>query len=166
MSGAQAMPGFTGGTLSRVADHRNDAEAFAAAMGDWRARLLKLDGYDPEITEDGRLGKALTQTNHLQRQLGQRQGIARQDAQLATAPIQGLHQFTGARRRLRGQGQFALMSQEPGMLGRRLILRQLRQVGEDVVLLGDVQSTLDRRKVVNCQGQGAVHVEHPVLAVT
>lgn len=56
MSGAQAMPGFTGGTLSRVADHRNDAEAFAAAMGDWRARLLKLDGYDPEITEDGRLG--------------------------------------------------------------------------------------------------------------
>lgn len=51
-----SVPGFTGGTLSRVADHRNDAEAFAAAMGDWRARLLKLDGYDPEITEDGRLG--------------------------------------------------------------------------------------------------------------
>ena len=51
-----SVPGFTGGTLSRVADHRNDAEAFAAALGDWRARLLKLDGYDPEITEDGRLG--------------------------------------------------------------------------------------------------------------
>lgn len=53
---ADIVPGFTGGRIDRADDHRHDPEAFAAAIGDWRARLLKLDGYDPEITDDGRLG--------------------------------------------------------------------------------------------------------------
>lgn len=49
------MPGFTGGTLDRADHLRHDAEALAAAMGDWRARLLVLDNFDPVIDADGRL---------------------------------------------------------------------------------------------------------------
>ena len=48
-------PGFTGGTLNRADPLRHDADALAAAMGDWRARLLKLDGFDPVLASDGRL---------------------------------------------------------------------------------------------------------------
>ncbi|WP_375288730.1 NAD(+) diphosphatase [Sphingomonas sp.] len=48
--------GFTGGTLDRADRLRHDAEALAAAMGNWQARLLKLEGGQPEVTEDGRLG--------------------------------------------------------------------------------------------------------------
>ena len=48
-------PGFTGGRIVRPADHRDDPDAFAAALGDWRARLLRMDGYEPAITDDGRL---------------------------------------------------------------------------------------------------------------
>jgi NAD+ diphosphatase len=49
-------PGLTGGTLDRADHLRHDAEALAAATGDWRARLLKLDGLHPEVSDDGRLG--------------------------------------------------------------------------------------------------------------
>ena len=49
-------PGFTGGTLNRADHVRQDAEALAAVTGDWRARLLKLDALQPEVTDDGRLG--------------------------------------------------------------------------------------------------------------
>ena len=49
-------PGFTGGTLDRADHLRHDAEAFVAAKANWRARLLKLAGDTPEVTEDGRLG--------------------------------------------------------------------------------------------------------------
>lgn len=48
-------PGFTGGLLDRADRLRHDEAALAAAMGDWRARLLKLDNLDPEIDADGRL---------------------------------------------------------------------------------------------------------------
>ena len=50
------MIGFTGGTLDRADALRQDPAALAAATGDWRARLLKLDGLTPEITADGKLG--------------------------------------------------------------------------------------------------------------
>ena len=49
-------PGFTGGTLDRADHMRHDADALAAAMGNWQARLLKLHQWEPEVTEDGRLG--------------------------------------------------------------------------------------------------------------
>ena len=49
-------PGFTGGTLDRADRLRHDAEALSAAMGNWQARLLKLHNFEPEVTEDGRLG--------------------------------------------------------------------------------------------------------------
>ena len=49
-------PGFTGGTLDRADRLRHDPEALAAAQGDWRARLLKLVDFVPELTEDGTLG--------------------------------------------------------------------------------------------------------------
>lgn len=49
-------PGFTGGTLDRADALRHDAEGFAAAQGDWRARLLKLENLEPELDAEGRLG--------------------------------------------------------------------------------------------------------------
>lgn len=49
-------PGFTGGTLDRADRLRHDPEALSAAMGNWQARLLKLHNFEPEVTEDGRLG--------------------------------------------------------------------------------------------------------------
>ena len=49
-------PGFTGGWLDRADHVRMNADALAAAAGDWRARLLKLDtSFDPAIGNDGRL---------------------------------------------------------------------------------------------------------------
>lgn len=49
-------PGFTGGTLDRADRLRSDPDALAAALSDWRARLLVLGpGYQPEVTEEGRL---------------------------------------------------------------------------------------------------------------
>lgn len=48
-------PGFTGNPLDRADRLRHDPEALAAARGDWRARLLKLDNLQPEITDDARL---------------------------------------------------------------------------------------------------------------
>lgn len=47
--------GFTGGVLDRADRERNNPEALAAALGDWRARLLKLGGLDPELDGEGRL---------------------------------------------------------------------------------------------------------------
>lgn len=47
--------GFTGALLDRADRERNDPEALAAALGDWRARLLKLNGLEPEIDGDGQL---------------------------------------------------------------------------------------------------------------
>lgn len=47
--------GFTGATLDRADHERNDPEALARALGDWRARLLKLDGLDPQLDAEGQL---------------------------------------------------------------------------------------------------------------
>ncbi len=50
------MPvGFTGAVLDRADHERNNPEALAAALADWRARLLKLNGLDPEIDHNGQL---------------------------------------------------------------------------------------------------------------
>jgi NAD+ diphosphatase len=49
-------PGFTGGTLDRADHLRHDPAALARAVGDWRARLLRLHDWQPEVTGDGRLG--------------------------------------------------------------------------------------------------------------
>lgn len=49
-------PGFTGGPLDRADGLRQDADALAAARVDWRAKLLKLDNFEPEVGADGRLG--------------------------------------------------------------------------------------------------------------
>jgi NAD+ diphosphatase len=48
-------PGFTGGRLDRADAIRHDPAAFAAAIADRRARLLKLDRYMPGVSEDGEL---------------------------------------------------------------------------------------------------------------
>jgi len=48
-------PGFTGGLLDRSDALRHDPEGFAAAACDPAARLLKLDGYEPDVDGDGRL---------------------------------------------------------------------------------------------------------------
>lgn len=50
------MIGFTGGTLDRADRLRHDDAALAAAMADRGARLLVLDGYIPQVGDDGRLG--------------------------------------------------------------------------------------------------------------
>lgn len=47
--------GFTGAALDRVDHERNDPAALARALGDWRARLLKLEGLDPALDERGQL---------------------------------------------------------------------------------------------------------------
>lgn len=49
------IPGFTGGRFDRADRLRHDAEALAAATGDWRARLLRLDAFEPVLADDGRL---------------------------------------------------------------------------------------------------------------
>lgn len=51
-------PGFTGGRLDRADRLRHDAEALAAARGDWRAKLLKLSNFEPELSAEGMLGWA------------------------------------------------------------------------------------------------------------
>jgi NAD+ diphosphatase len=48
-------PGFTGSPLDRADAIRNDPDALRAAKSDWRARLLRLDGIDPVLAEDGAL---------------------------------------------------------------------------------------------------------------
>ena len=49
-------PGFTGGLLDRADHLRHDDDAFAAALGNWQARLLKLHDFEPEVTQEGLLG--------------------------------------------------------------------------------------------------------------
>jgi NAD+ diphosphatase len=51
----QLLPGLTGSPLDRADRLRADPQALANALGDWRARLLRLDGLDPVIGADGRL---------------------------------------------------------------------------------------------------------------
>ncbi len=51
----RADVGFTGALLDRADRERNNPEALAAALGDWRARLLKLDGLEPELDGEGQL---------------------------------------------------------------------------------------------------------------
>lgn len=48
-------PGFTGSPLDRVDHLRNDAEAYGVLLGDWRARILGLDGLDPLLAAEGGL---------------------------------------------------------------------------------------------------------------
>jgi NAD+ diphosphatase len=49
-------PGFTGGTFDRADALRTDLDRLAAATADPRARLLRLNALDPELTPEGRLG--------------------------------------------------------------------------------------------------------------
>jgi NAD+ diphosphatase len=48
-------PGFTGSPLDRADRLRNDADGYAAVLGDWRARVLSLDGLDPVVASEGGL---------------------------------------------------------------------------------------------------------------
>lgn len=46
-------PGFTGSPLDRADALRNGAATLSAALSDWRARLLRLDGIDPVLGDNG-----------------------------------------------------------------------------------------------------------------
>ncbi len=46
---------FSGSPLDRMDHIRSDTAAYAALLGDWRARLLALDGSDPRVSDEGRL---------------------------------------------------------------------------------------------------------------
>ncbi len=48
-------PGLTGSPLDRVDHVRTDPAAFAALVGDWRARVLALDGFVPRLSDSGAL---------------------------------------------------------------------------------------------------------------
>ncbi|MBN8809011.1 MAG: NAD(+) diphosphatase [Sphingomonas sp.] len=56
MTSATPRPGFTGSPLDRADAIRHDPDALAAAMGDWRARLLVLNDFEPAVGADGTLG--------------------------------------------------------------------------------------------------------------
>ena len=45
--------GFSGGLLDRADHLRSDAESYAGMRGDWRARVLALDGLIPRIDDQG-----------------------------------------------------------------------------------------------------------------
>ncbi|MBA4041161.1 MAG: NAD(+) diphosphatase [Sphingobium sp.] len=49
------VPGFTGGRLNRADNLRHDAAAIAGLQADWRARLLRLVNFEPELTAEGTL---------------------------------------------------------------------------------------------------------------
>jgi NAD+ diphosphatase len=49
------VTGFTGSPLDRVDHIRSDPQAFAALLGDWRARVLVLEGLMPQVSESGAL---------------------------------------------------------------------------------------------------------------
>lgn len=49
------QPGFTGYRLDRVDHLRSDLAAIESLAGDWRARLLQLNGLEPVITAESRL---------------------------------------------------------------------------------------------------------------
>jgi NAD+ diphosphatase len=46
---------FTGSPLDRVDHIRSDIAAYEVLLGDWRGRLLALDGLDPQMSADGSL---------------------------------------------------------------------------------------------------------------
>ena len=48
-------PGFTGGRLDRADQLRHDAAAIERLRSDWRARLLTLVNFEPEVTAEGML---------------------------------------------------------------------------------------------------------------
>lgn len=48
-------PGFTGSPLDRADKVRTDPEAVTAALNDWRARVLGLNGLDPVVASEGGL---------------------------------------------------------------------------------------------------------------
>ena len=48
-------PGFTGGRLDRADQLRHDAAAIERLRSDWRARLLTLVNFEPELTAEGML---------------------------------------------------------------------------------------------------------------
>ena len=48
-------PGFTGSPLDRADRVRSDAEAYGVLLGDWRARILGLNGLDPVVASEGGL---------------------------------------------------------------------------------------------------------------
>jgi NAD+ diphosphatase len=50
-----AITHFSGSPLDRVDHVRSDAAAYAALLGDWRARLLVLQASEPQIGDDGAL---------------------------------------------------------------------------------------------------------------
>ena len=52
---ADMNPGFTGSPLDSADRLRNDIEGFNAALNDWRARVLGLDGLDPVVASEGGL---------------------------------------------------------------------------------------------------------------
>lgn len=49
------VTGFTGSPLDRADHIRSDDAAYAALLGDFRARVLALDGLDPVVTDEGGL---------------------------------------------------------------------------------------------------------------
>lgn len=48
-------PGFTGGTLDRADHLRQNPQALAELTADWRAKLLKLDNFMPDVSSEGML---------------------------------------------------------------------------------------------------------------
>ncbi len=50
-----SVTGFTGSPLDRVDHIRSDVDAYSALLVDWRARILKLDGVDPVVSDEGGL---------------------------------------------------------------------------------------------------------------
>ena len=110
-------------------------------------------------------GKAFTQADGLEGDMGQFLGIAGQNAQATATGRQVAHQLNRTRRGRGGLRQFAFMLQQPGMLGRRHLGRQAVEVGEDIGICRDFQLTADQGKIMHGNSQGAVHVKNPVLDV-
>ena len=50
-TGGTGITGFTGSPLDRADHIRSDADAYAALLSDWRARVLTLDGLDPVVSD-------------------------------------------------------------------------------------------------------------------
>ena len=147
-----------------VADHHQLRRRHVPASGDAQQAIRVRLG--PRLApEDVLGGEAAAQADRFEGDQRQLVVVAGQDAQAHAAPLQLAHQFQCARRRPRGSARARSCSSSQGVLGRRLGLGQGGEVQQDVVLLGDVQRSADRREVVHGPGQGAVHVEHPVADV-
>src|SRR5690606_21089739 len=107
-------------------------------------------------------GKTLAQANAVQGNLSQFAGIAGQQTQLYTAGMQLANQLHRTGCWARRTGQFALMLQQPGMLGGGLVQGQSGQMVEDVLLQRNLQCPANGLEIVDGDSQGAVHVKHPV----